>query len=485
MADQIVLSWEIDAAGTSLGAVGAAAALNAVPLYDNPATDPVLGQLFGLTVASDVSAPSGGTIATRTLTLNITAANNPKAPPPFQCRPDMPAPPPLPYVLRRAIDLVGGFTVVNGGTSVATTKTQVPSLGTGDVIEFSSQPGALYIVASVLSGASIDTTLPYTGPSGPATARKWVEAPAKNLAVYSTSDLDTAGAITTPNIMAGPGAQTLIVTYLDSTGAGPFNASVLLTGRRPAPITLQAGSIDIAVVEAFYVLASGGFSNSVGQLTLVEMSEPVPAYNTDTTPDEFLGPLTDEAQLLIDRPLVYLPPSYFALSQQPSSSPQLAGDFFVTTGSKNVPTSVDQTSALFANNTIEFVSQPGVLYDVVAVTSKLITISTEYTGIDVNNTPVERADLANAGTKGNLGTAVIEKRTGATKALAIPGVAPTNAALSAPLAQFVNPVMAVPPPNPPALPATISAPTYLSGLFTRTLSLALAMPVVALPITFA
>jgi hypothetical protein len=53
------------------------------------------------------------------------------------------------------------------------------------------------------------------------------------------------------------------------------------------------------------------------------------------------------------------------------------------------------------------------------------------------------------------------------------------------LAEFVNATTATAPPNPPLPPETIPAPTLLSGIYGRTLQLALAVPVVAQQITFA
>jgi hypothetical protein len=43
MADQIVLAWTLDVAGSSIGPAGAAA-LGAVPPYTDSTTDPVLDQ---------------------------------------------------------------------------------------------------------------------------------------------------------------------------------------------------------------------------------------------------------------------------------------------------------------------------------------------------------------------------------------------------------------------------------------------------------
>src|SRR5579871_2618220 len=101
MSDQIVLAFTISTKGTIFTPAQGAAKLAAVPLYANPQTDPVLGQLFGLTVASDATAPIADG-ATRTLKLNMTSAvGAPFAPPPFPCRPVGPIPPqpPVPPIL--------------------------------------------------------------------------------------------------------------------------------------------------------------------------------------------------------------------------------------------------------------------------------------------------------------------------------------------------------------------------------------------------
>ncbi len=223
----------------------------------------------------------------------------------------------------------------------------------------------------------------------------------------------------------------------------------------------------------------GAFTNSIGQITLVELSDDLPALPFEPTPDEFRGRLTDEAQLLIDRHLVYLPPSYHALAQQQASTPQLDGDFFVTTDSTRVVTGVDQTAALSAGDVIQFASQltidsplgnQQVLYEIADVAPRSITLTEPYTGIDENFT----GNNGNAGTKGNLGAAVSEKQTGAFLVDPSPASEPTDDQLAQPLAQFVEPETAAPPLDPPLAPATIPTPTFLSDLFTQTLQLALA-----------
>jgi len=382
MPSQIVLAWTVDVTNSPYGPTQAAAALSAVPLYDNVGTDPVLGQFFGLNVDSDVTTPSGTTV-TRMLTLNMAGAG---APPPFPCQPDTSTPPTLPYELRKAVTLPGSFFVANGLFGVATTATQIPNLQSGDLIQFLSQPGVFYEVATVLGATQIVLTAAYSGITSNTTAFKTVATPVTNVAVYSTSPFDTNGVATTPAIPAGNGARSVELIYHDSTGAGPFTATVGLTGKRPAAVPLAVGSIDIAVIDNFILTGTGVFGNSAGQITLAELSEPLPMVQANATALDFLVALTDEAQLLIDRPLVYLPQSYFAVAQQNLSE--------------------------------------------------------------------------------TFGT-------------------PSNDELSGPLGEFVALEVAAPPPNPPLDPSTIPAPTFLSGLFTKTLQLALAVPVTPQPITFA
>ena len=364
MANQLVLAFSVPTAGSVYTPTQAATKLSSVPLYANTATDPVLGQAFGLTVADDASAaysetlltatdttpivagvastvgladgmvvtitgatgntgangsfvvadltdvgftlvgstgtgaytPSSGTVtapvATRTLTLNMTSNDDPPAPPPFPCRPMGPlvpppnAPPTLPYVLEET---------------------------------------------------TIDryTRLPVTKP-----------APAVVAAFYSSSNLDTYGWPTylIPTIPAGPGAQIVQLDYHDSTGAA-FTAYTKLTGKFPAVVSLSGGGIDIAQVDACFLHTTGVFENSVGEITLCELEAALPAIPADATPADFPG-LTDAAQLTITRPLVYLPPSYFALSQQQNSAPQLAGDFWVKKDHPTVLTTVSQIGVI-------------------------------------------------------------------------------------------------------------------------------------------
>jgi hypothetical protein len=402
MANQITLAFSVSTAATIYTPADAAAALAAVSLYADAETDPVLGQAFGLTVADDVvstggvtytgesggpfqpgetvtDSPSGGTAtvaldddgrlffvagtasgtfahgdtitggssgatatvnvadalggptptvagATRILVLNMTSAlGQPTAPPPFLCRPTGPlAPPPaaaptLPYTLTET------------------------------------------------------TTDRYT--RQPVTAN----APAAIAAFYSSSDLDTDGVATTPAIPAGAGAQVMALTYLDSTGAGPFTVHTSLKGKFPAVVPLAGGSIDIAKIVACFPSQTGPFKNSVGQITLSALSAAPPAIPADATPDDF-AELTDAAQLTITRPLVYLPPSYFALAQQGTASPALGGDFVVKQGSSTVLTSVSQLGVVAATNVVEFASQLGTEYEVASVSATGLKLTTPYTG---------------------------------------------------------------------------------------------------------
>jgi hypothetical protein len=493
MPNQIVLAWTVDVENSSFGPAQAATALAAVPLYDNPDTDPVLGQLFGLSVETDATT-SDATSATRTLTLNMfKASDSNPAPPSFPCHPRTSTPPTLPYPLRESVTLVGSFFCTNGSLSVDTTESQVPGLSVGDSVQFLRQEGVFYEVASV-GATSIGLTAAYSGVTGNTEAFKEIAAPVTIAAVFSTSEFDTAGVATVPAIAAGPGARTLLLEYTDSNGVSD-GVSISLTGRRPAAITLAPGTVDIAEIVALTVTTTGAFENSVGQITLVGLSSALPAIPSNATPDDFAA-LTDEAQLLIDRAIVYLPPSYFSLAQQGATRPYLEGDFILTTGSRNVPTTADQTGALSPGDVIQFAEQlqrntrsgkAEITYTVDEVSEKLVQLTTPFTGIDNNNTGTNQVGTnANAGTQGNLGTKLNAKASAAFRVSPTPAGPPTNDELAAPLGQFVALETAAPPPNPPLSPATVPAPTFLSGYFTRTLQLALAgVPITSATITFA
>lgn len=479
MADQIVLAWTVSVAGTSFGPAQAAALLGAVELYQDDTTDPVLGQIFGLTVADDTTT-NDATSATRTLTLNMNEANTPTAPPPFPCQPRTSTPPVLPYPLRAARTLPGSFFVQNGSSTVLTSLTQAASLTAGESIQFLEQGGVFYTVLAIVDSGHITLTAPYAGTSGNSGAFKEVAAPCpfERAAVYSSSDGDTNGVATTPAIPQGPGARVVELTYLDSTGAGPFTNEAELTGRRPALFETGEGhGIDIAVIINLAIVSVGGFENSIGEITLCELSDNLPALPANATPGTGIGAgqgdrtffaLTDEAQLLIDRHLAYLPPSYFALAQQGAATPALSGDFIVTTGSKDVPTTEDHSGDLASGNTIEFAVQPGTTYVIDQVTDKIVKLTTPFEGLG----PLSQELMPN-GTKDWRSVAVQDFQTGARLIAPSPANPPIAAELSAPVAQFVAPETASPPPNPPGNPATVPTPTFLAGLFTRTLQLAM------------
>jgi hypothetical protein len=481
MSNQITLAFTVNVAGSSFGPVQAAAALAAVPLYANPFNDPVLGQFLGLTVASDTTTP-GANSASRTIVLNMTNAPVPgtaTAPPPSPCNPITATPPVLPYPLLTTTEpLPGSFLTVPGSNVVGTSESLVPTLVGGETLQFLAQPGVFYVVAAPPTATSLTLTTPYTGSfSEDDGAVEMIPAPAAIAAIYSTSPLDSAGVTITPALPPGSGARTASLTYMDSTGAGPFTVVVNLMGTYPSPITLAVGSRDIAVITDLHIATVGGFGNSVGQITVCELSSALPPISADATAQEFQA-LVDQAQMLITRGLVYLPPSYFALAQQGSSAPVLAGEFILNAGSKSVPTSQDQTGVLSPGNTIQFALQDAVdtpfgaqplIYTIATVSPKLLTLTQPWGGL--NDNPVASS---------------------ATLLTPSPAAPPTGAQLASPLAEFVNPGTAIPPPSPPDSPQTMSpqlsvapgpVPNFLSGYFARTLQLALAVPVVPSAIT--
>jgi hypothetical protein len=449
MASQLTLAFTVNVSNSSYGPAKAATALAAVPLYNNPQTDPILGQFFGLTVASDTTTTTGAISATRTIVLNMApAAGSPVAPPPFPCNPITATPPVPPYSLLTPEELPGNFLTTPGSNVVPTSDGQGPSLVPGNIIQFESQPGVFYTVLSVVGPPATLITIGnnYSGPFAENEgASVMVADPAPIAAIYSTSQFDTNGVAIAPAIPAGSGAQTVQIEYMDSTGAGPFFVTTSLMGTFPSPVTLAAGSKDISKIVAMTPVSLGSFSNTVGQITLCALSAAPPAIPTDATLEEFQA-LTDEAQGLITRGLVYLPPSYFALSQQGANMPVLSGTFRLVQGNTSVATSTNHTAAIHAGNELEFAAQPGVLYEVQAVGPGTITLTTPYEG-GVNSNPV-------------LSSAFLITPT--------PAQQPTNSQLSTLTGEYVNPGTA---------PVFVT-PTFLSGLFARTLQLAMAVPVV-------
>jgi len=449
--DQLTLAFTVKTTGTSYGPAKAATDLGDVPLYANQEADPVLGQLFGITVASDMTVPIADG-ATRTIVLNMTSANTPTAPPPFPCNPVTATPPVPPYRLLKSQPLPGSFLTVPGSPVVVTSDSQVPSLVDGATVQFLAQPGVFYTIAGGgVAAGMITLTTPYTGTfSEDDGAVRMLPAPSRITAIYSTSPLDSDGVAITPPLPAGSGARTVQFRYLRSDGSGPFTTTITLMGKFPVLASLD----DVAVITDMHVVGTGAFGNSVGQITLCELSTTPPAIPSDADAEEFAA-LIDQAQLLITRGLVYLPPSLYALAQQGNAAPPLDGEFQVVQGNRSVATTVDQSAVLSAGNTIQFAAQPDEVYTIDAVGKGNITLTTPYTGLNEN-------PILSSATR----------------------VDPTQAtvpvfALASTLAEFVNPGTAVPPPNPPLAPQTMTpTPTFLSGLFARTIQLALAVPVV-------
>ncbi|HEY6359184.1 MAG TPA: hypothetical protein VIX35_13120, partial [Vicinamibacterales bacterium] len=373
---------------TIAGATGNTAANGSFVVAD------LTGNSFVLVGTTGNGAYTGGgtvtaPVATRTVTLNMTSEPGvPYAPPPFPCRPTGPltpppsAPPTLPYVL---------------------TETTIDRY----------------------------TRLPVTTP-----------APAAVVAFYSSSTLDTDGVATTPAIPAGSGAQVVGLAYLDSSG-GANTIFTKLMGKYPAVVALPAApaaGFDVAEIVQCYLEQSGAFGNSVGEITLAALAAPLPPIPADATPADFPG-ITDAAQLTITRPLVYLPPSYFALAQQQNSAPQLAGDFWVKQGSPTVLTTVSQIGVLAVTNVVAFAAQPGVEYEVASVSATLVKLTTPYTGLS-------HAEIAPAAEVHHPAQSVNEEADAVTSSAALVSPAqaapPDNAHLLTLLAEFTVPQTTAP-----------------------------------------
>jgi len=450
--NQITLAFSVATTNTIYTPTQAAAKLAAVPLYSSDGTDQVLGQAFGLTVGSDVVSIGGVTVTGEaghfvpgetvtdapgggTATVAVDEENGT-----------------LYFVEGTVVGLFAHGDTITGGTSGATATVNNAAAGGGPT---PTTPGATRVLVLTMTSVLGAPTAPPpflcrpTGPLTPPPAGQPVlpytltettidrytrlpvtsPAPAAIAAFYSTSDLDTDGVATTPAIPAGSGAQIMTLTYRDSTGAGPFTVHTKLMGKYPAQVTLAGGSIDIAEIVVCFIEQTGAFENSVGQITLAALEAVLPPIPSRATPADFPA-LTDAAQMTITRPLIYLPPSYFALSQQQNSAPQLAGDFWVKKDSSVVLTTVSQIGIIASTNTVEFAAQLGTIYEIAAVSETFVELTTPYTGLT-------RPEIAPAAEKHRYAQSVNEEADAVT----------TSAVLVSPAAAGGGPTQAAPPDN--------------------------------------
>jgi hypothetical protein len=375
---QIALVYCVSTVNTIYTPAQAAAKLAAVPLYASAGSDPVLGQAFGLTVASDTVSDSGVTYTDEAGGPFLPGETVTDTPSGGTATVAVDEGGILYFVAGSSSGTFAHGDTITGGTSGATATVNNPAAGAGpSAATLGDTPGAARVLVLNMTGSGSEPFAPPpfpcrpTGPllpppGAPPTLPYTLEqttidpytrlpvttpAPAAVVAFYSTSSLDTDGVATTPVIAPGSGAQIMALTYMDSTGAGPFTTFTKLMGKYPAVVTLAGGSIDVAVVTECLVFQAGAFGNSVGQITLAALPAALPAIPPDATPADFAA-ITDAAQLTIERPLVYLPPSYYALAQQGASAPQLAGDFSVEKDSPTVLTSVSQLGILVGDNAV-------------------------------------------------------------------------------------------------------------------------------------
>ena len=401
--NQLTLAFSVATAATIYSPAQAATKLAAVPLTTSAGTDPVLGQAFGLTVSSDVVSTGGVTYTGEAGGPFLPGETVTDAPGGGTATVALDEDGMLFFVAGTAAGVFAHGDTITGGTSGATATVNSAAADGGPnpttpgatrvlVLNMTSVPGVPHApppfpcrpTGPLVPPPAPPPTLPYTLTQ--TTIDRYTQlpvtkpAPATVAAFYSTSGLDTDGVATVPAIPAGSGARRVALTYFDSTGAGPFTVHTSLMGKYPAMVTLAGGSVDIAQIAECHPDQTGAFKNSVGQITLCALAAALPPIPANATPADFPG-LTDAAQITITRPLVYLPPSYFALAQQQNSAPQLASDFLVKKGSAVVLTPVSQVGVLAPTNVLEFASQLGVQYEVDSVSAPFIKLTTPYTGL--------------------------------------------------------------------------------------------------------
>lgn len=166
------------------------------------------------------------------------------------------------------------------------------------------------------------------------------------LAIYSSSNADFF--VSNPLILRATGAETVSVTYVDSTGH-LFTTSVNLAGRTPVLIPLAAGSVDFAGgIRDAHITSAGSQGTSVGQLTIANITIPATGHLPqigDPGIDAF-GEIQDATQALLGQAVTILPNGYI------NFDPALVGDtlrgYFQQTLAKTIAAPVTATAPVFS-----------------------------------------------------------------------------------------------------------------------------------------
>lgn len=166
------------------------------------------------------------------------------------------------------------------------------------------------------------------------------------LAIFSSSSEDFKSS--NPLVLVPLGAETVSVTYVDSTGH-LFTTSVNLLGKQPVAIPLAAGSVDFAGgIRDAHVTVAGSRGTSVGQITIsvIQGSFALPLPTIGSPGIDTFDELTDALQALLEQPVTILPNGYI------NFDPAFAGDtlrgYFQQTLAKTLATQVAAAAPAFS-----------------------------------------------------------------------------------------------------------------------------------------
>jgi hypothetical protein len=166
------------------------------------------------------------------------------------------------------------------------------------------------------------------------------------LAIYSSSDADFF--VSNPLILHATGAETVSVTYVDSTGH-LFTTTVNLQGRIPQLIPLAPGSVDFAGgIRDAHITTVGSDGTSVGQLTISVITIPATGHLPvvgDPDVDE-PGDVKDATQVLLGTPVTILPNGY--INFDPAFAGATLRGYFQQTLAKNIAAPVTAAAPAFS-----------------------------------------------------------------------------------------------------------------------------------------
>lgn len=288
------------------------------------------------------------------------------------------------------VALSGTVSVANANANITFSTSQTLAIGSALVFTSSSQPSTYYFLNAAVAGTAGTLTTNFTGTTDTTSTVSYLAALSGTVTLSASTSVTTTSNLTT---VVQPGDLIMFSAQPDVTYTVATVSSTTITLTTSYTGTTGSG---------FYAVDLGG--------TYYFLNAAVSNTTSGTLQTNYTG-TTNTAGSTV------------------KSIAALSGTFTVTNASPNVTATSSQATALNPGDIVVFSSQPGVYYQISAVVTTAITLTTNYTGTggggkycvivsSLNAGCVGQwVTLSNSSNAGNNGTFLVTSQTGTTAVL--------------------------------------------------------------------